>query len=298
MRDYAAQGIEPWRALNDIIAKYGPNSHLYVVPNTETVYPGTESSNAWWDWYRTGSAKEFVENSKYESVAAFWGATNEYNLEARNQLLSNGLITPLTVDEILEKNRRSLTYRAYNNVREQLPPEGNRTFQQRLWLNQYVDELQATNDLDLNDQDAQEQRNRQMRHLQNIVADYEAGDPVVVEQMETPMGQAVYTYMAWRDAVDEEAQKRYGLLPGGWATSPRTATLRDSLRNVAGNLIDGYSFVNGQWEKTVDSVPAFGRLYSFVLENEMRVFETDGVGQEVNVIVPLENDMMTGIGGR
>ena len=268
-REYADAGEPPHKAMEAAFAKYGPDIFLYFVPNTNSKYPGTENSAQWWDWYRTGNSREFVD--RFPTVGAFFGAgSDEYDLDVRNQLSRNGLVSPKKPDELAEEGRLRTTFMLYNVYRDKFPPEHLRTPEQKLALADYGRQLEQENEVLLNDDTSRQRRSKQLRELESMYMQYRNGDRQWADVLESDVGWAVMTYMEFRAQAQRQGMERLGLArQDSWATSNPGAVLRDGMRDVARYLSQGYEWTENGWVRTREGNPGFARLYSYVLEREM-----------------------------
>lgn len=293
--EFANAGEPPHKALEATMIKWGPNIFMYTEPNTSNTYPGTENTEQWWDWYRTGNHEEFVK--RYPTVGAFMGTSGgEFSLEVRGQLQRNGLIKPKQPKDLAQDSRLNTSYYLYNRFREMLPPENERTREQKLALAQYADELETTNQISLDDQTSRQRRKLQLTELQSMFDSYNAGDRTYADIFESDVGYATMQYMEFRRQAQQQSVERFGLgSVDSWATSNGGAVLRAGVRQRAQYLMQGYLWTENGWVKAMESNPGFARLYSFVLEREMtgerdledmvRV-EYEVVGQGQNVSQP------------
>lgn len=267
--EFANAGEPPHKALEATMIKWGPNIFMYAEPNTVNTYPGSESTEGWWDWYRTGKSEQFVK--EYATVGAFFGASSdEFSLEVRGQLQRNGLIKPKQPAQLAAESRLNVAYYLYNRFREMLPAENLRSREQKLALAAYADELETTNQISLDDQTSRQRRKKQLVELQGMFESYTLGEREYAEILESDMGYATMQYMEFRREAQEQSVGRFGLgSVDSWATSNGGAVLRAGMRERANYLVQGYLWTENGWVKEMEANPGFGRLYSFVLEREM-----------------------------
>jgi len=256
-RAYLDAGERPDQAVEDLAMLYGPYVYLYATPNTQSRFPGQEQTQEWWDWYRTGDNKRFVEDF-YPNVGAYFGAVNgERNNEVANEMRSAALTSPKTLDQLVEDGQRVLGYLRLdewmrnNGIPEQ---ESGRTRDQARAVALYKTELEQYLGISFENKDSMERRALQINELSEMVRLYDEGDEFHLQQLDNDFGDRVRIYIAARNAMREQSQG-IGLSADGWLSARDGIGFRDQMRELGAALSEGS--------------PGFARLYQYVLRGEM-----------------------------
>jgi hypothetical protein len=97
---------------------------------------------------------------------------------------------------------------------------------------------------------------QQINELSRIVDNWLGeSDPLLSPIMDTPTGEALIEYWAYRDVFSQQAIQEQGLVGDGWKTANKAASYRDALREIGGAL--------------ASNDPGFGRLWFTVLSREL-----------------------------
>jgi hypothetical protein len=242
------------QAVVDLLEMFGPQVWGYVAPNSESLVPGMEASDEWWDWYRTNT--EAVE--QYPNVGAYFGPVspaNSFSLKAYSSQMDMGLRHTQDPEGIYDDAARTLAWTAYSRVRDAMPPEDQRSLADSAALGGYKAALETHFGVQLNGAEQKNLRATQINELTQVVKDAIAGDPVARQMIASSGGTALVTYMEMRERVGGMGVSMGLTSRTSWAKAKSGAPLRGTMRALARDLSA--------------TSPEFERLYKFVLEGEM-----------------------------
>lgn len=247
------EGQNPDEAMANVLIDYGPYIYGFVSSNNKTSQPGIDSSDEWREWYQVN--KDFM--AEYKLIAGYFGPTGEYSQTAANALEQAKLYGPMTPEEKYEQLATRMIYLRLNRVRDQLPPEAQRTLEQRRYYANFRSDLEKFWGVSVTGTGlaVRIQNATQMNQMETLVQKYMDGDPLATRIMETETGEALLEYMAVRSFMSQKAIADQGLVADGWKTARSAATYRDELRALG--------------ERLAEQNPGFSRIYYTVLAREL-----------------------------
>jgi hypothetical protein len=246
MDSYIEQGLSPDMAITDLIDKYGWEVFLYVTPNTSSTIKGIDSSKEWFEFYQDN--KDFIDS--YKAIGGFFAPTGEFNNDVRSSLLSRGLYEVKSPEEQFEDAAFSLAYAAYNRQRASFGPETKLSNDERQYLSEYRQAMSQQFGVDL--ETFSNEKKLQIAQLELLIDNAFSGkDPNAYGYLDNNFGRSVLRYMAEREAVMAEAERR----GTNYSNGKRAADLRERMRALGSQLSEDN--------------PQFSRFYQFVLEGEM-----------------------------
>jgi hypothetical protein len=252
-QELLSSGQNPGLAAQMMVDIYGPQIWLYTASNSESQVKGAQSSDAWWDWYRSGGDR-VVEN--YPLMGAYFGETGDFSIDAYGSLFARGIYERKTGQALYDEAATDIAFLAYNRLRDQFPPEAQRTPEQRRLLASARTGLEEYWGVSLSGAVRIAERENQINEIKRLLTAGDAGDSLARSMLSSDAGQLLMQYMAMRDVF---AQQTMDLLGGVSDTSFRqlraAAPFRDSLRELGTRL-------SAQNE-------AFARIYQYVLDGEL-----------------------------
>lgn len=260
MDQYVEQGLSPDLAVSDMLDKYGVEVFMSATSLTESTLTGANSSDEWFDFYLDN--KEFVDS--YELVGAFFGPTGEFSNDARSSMISRGIYQVKSLEQQFEDAAFTLSYVAYNRERERYGPETSWSPQIAQYLAEYRAALENQFGIDM--ETFADRRRLQIGQLEQMLQDSFNGDPLAVEYMNSDLGIKIQEYLAYRQVVAVEAERR----GTNWQGGANAADLREIMRELGTSLSE--------------NDPVFNRLYQFVFKGEML---REDVTPERPAIVPV-----------
>lgn len=248
-----AAGQPPGLAAQKILDVYGENVWLYTASNSTSLIKGAQASGEWWDWYRTGG-DEIID--KYPLAGAYFGNTGDFNIDAYSSLFARGIYERKTGQELYDEAATDVAYLAYNRLRDQFPPESQRSPEQRRILASAREAIQKYWGVSLSAAERIEERDNQIREFERLIDAADQGDDLALSIMTSPAGRMLAEYMAFRQVVSEMVvEEMGGTSPTSFRQLRAAAPLRDSLRQLG--------------ERFSAQDTTFGRVYQFVLEGEL-----------------------------
>jgi len=252
-QELLAAGEPPGLAMQMAIDVYGPEIWMYTASNSNSTIKGAQSSDSWWDWYRSGG-DQLVD--KFPTIGSYFGETGDFSIDAYGSLFARGIYERKTGDALYEEAATDIAFLAYNRLREQFPAESQRTLEQRRLLASAREAIQQYWGISLSGSTRIEERDVQIRELQRMIAAAEDGDKLARQTLSTETGERVMEYMAMRAMFSEQAITMLGAqTPTSFRQMRSAAPFRDALREMGTRLSQ--------------EDPTFGRIYQFVLEGEL-----------------------------
>lgn len=247
------QGQNPDEAMANVLMDYGPYVYGFISSNNKSSQPGIDSSDEWREWYQVN--KDFM--GEYKLIAGYFGPTGEYSQTAANALEQAKLYGPMTPEEKYEQVATRMIYLRLNRFRDTMPPEGQRTLDQRRQYATFRNDLEKFWGVSVTGAGlaTRIQNNRQMNEMETLVEKYIAGDPLAARIMNTGTGGLLVDYMAARSFLSQKAIEDQGLVPDGWKTANSAAPYRDELRALG--------------QQYAEQDPGFSRLFYTVLNREL-----------------------------
>jgi len=246
-------GQNPGMAAQMMLDTYGPEIWLYTASNSESKIKGAQASQEWWDWYRTGGSEAI---DAFPLVGAYFGEIGEFSIDAYGSLFARGIYSRKKGDALYEEAATDLGFLAYNRLRDQFPPEGQRSPEQRMVLAAAREGIQQYWGVSLSGSARIEERDRQIRQFERMISEAENGDPLSRRLLTGQAGEVLREYMAYRAMVSELAIEQFGATsPTSFRQMRAAASLRDGLRELGERLSAQNS--------------TFARMYQYVLEGEL-----------------------------
>jgi hypothetical protein len=247
------RGESPGVAAQMMVDVYGPDIWLYTASNSSSTIKGAEASNAWWDWYRAGG-DDIVK--KYPNVGAYFGDIGDFSIDAYGSLVARGIYKRKKGDALYQEAATDIAFLAYNQLKDQMPPEAQRSPEQRRLLASVREALQQYWGVSLSGSVRIEERDRQIREFVRLIDAADNNDPVANNVMQSESGEMLRQYMAQRQVFSEQTVELLGgTSPTSFRTKRSAAPFRDALRDLG--------------ERLSTQNTTFARMYQYVLAGEL-----------------------------
>lgn len=250
-----AEGQDPDLAVINFLEDYGVNMAAYTSGINKSVRPGVDSSKEFREWYQVN--KEFFD--RFPNVGGYFGPTGKYDQTAASALQKAKLYVPMSPEEKMEQLATQMIFLRLNLVRDTLPPESERTIEQRNFWSETRQNLERFWGVSVAGQgvDVRTKNDQQMREMERLMVKWvDENDQSLAPIMDTATGNAIIDYMAYRAFYSEKAVAEQRLSTDGWKTANKASSYRDALRGIGEDLAKRDS--------------GFSRLWFTVLSRELR----------------------------
>lgn len=260
MDEYVKQGMSPDLAVSDMLDKYGVEVFMASTALTESTLTGANASDEWFGYYLDNT--DFIDS--YPLIGAYFGPTGEFSVDARSSMISRGIYEVKSLEQQFEDAAFTLAYVAYNRERERYGSETTWAPQVTEYLAEYRAALENQFGIDM--ETFADRRRLQIGQLEQLLQDSFDGDPLAGDYMNSDLGIKIQEYLAYRQVVAAEADRR----GTNWQGGKNAADLREIMRELGASLSE--------------NDPVFNRLYQFVFKGEML---REDVTPERPAIVPV-----------